>query len=828
MTIINLYTADQALYTAERPKVASGNKNTVQLYVVFDPKWDGYAKSGIFRTAKSSKEYESVMANNRCLVPKEVLKESGHIFISVRGVNSTNGAVKQSAEVRYEVEKGSDGMMVFEPSPDVYRQLLSAYGSVEQMIAVERARINELAKLPKGSTAGDAELMDIRVGADGNTYDTAGEAVRKQYSKAAARIDDLTNPSINLFDKRFATIGKFLEYTNTGNTYDIEGFFVSDYIPVKPNTIYNINYTSASKIISQYDAALNHISSVTAWSITTAENACYIRFSTAIENIDITMFVEGQLPSAYVPYSEKINYDVFTDNGLNGASIKSGTIRPSKMQGYRITSRNLFNPDSIIEGVYLYYANGDLKEFEGYFVSDYIPVKPNAVYSSTYIEQVAFYDEEGIFISKQSAITAGFTTPDGAAFIRISDDNGKLSTMQINEGETLLPYDRFSFTVDNLGVNHYYKLCTLGKAWNEWANNQKFPIGILGDSTTDGASTTGWRTETGHEYLDNQNGGFGSVDYINENAYPYKLEQLIRSELNNDKMRVYNIGYSGYSFYTIMQHYDDIFSGVYSDVKMVGINMGINDRVAPTNPAAYYNDFRGHLIETIEYLYKKGIQPFIITSQATIEPYPDDSLGTFYPLRTSENINSVANRIKHEVAREYGLEIIDMTAYDEFMIAYSDYSVTDIINDELHFRDLGHTLEAEFLFSELSPRTIKATYGTNLDFSSQRLKSECPSNKITYMSAPVSKMKLSVNYEKSDANDIVLQDFIINITEKSPLCLTAYCISANTQYVIIDGEKTLITAPIQTIKMLDVGVHRIKVMSGQSKMVNWIGFRLTV
>lgn len=54
--------------------------------------------------------------------------------------------------------------------------------SQNNRIGVLEARMTTFAQLAEGSTTGDAELMDIRDGENGVTYDSAGDAVRGQFS----------------------------------------------------------------------------------------------------------------------------------------------------------------------------------------------------------------------------------------------------------------------------------------------------------------------------------------------------------------------------------------------------------------------------------------------------------------------------------------------------------------------------------------------------------------------------------------------------------------------------------------------------------------------
>ena len=128
----------------------------------------------------------------------------------------------------------------------VSTQLTTRMSAIETEQSVQSARIDTFTSLPEGSTSGNAELADIRVGADGTTYDTAGNAVRGQIGELKS--DIFNNFQINSNVKQTLTSGQFINASNNAINSS-SGFSMTAPVPVKKGQLVKLTATGYSNVV---------------------------------------------------------------------------------------------------------------------------------------------------------------------------------------------------------------------------------------------------------------------------------------------------------------------------------------------------------------------------------------------------------------------------------------------------------------------------------------------------------------------------------------------------------------------------------------------------
>jgi lysophospholipase L1-like esterase len=475
-------------------------------------------------------------------------------------------------------------------------------------------------------------------------------------------------------------------------------------------------------------------------------------------------------------------------------------------------SSNLFDKSKITASSYLD-LSGNVLSDSGFAISDYIPVKASTSYNFKYnAVPGAYYRSDKTFISSFNSVKS-ITTPADAVYIRLTLYNSWVQTQQVCEGTTLPAYEPYykrispdikldkSNIVYGADSDPYRRIYNLSDCLNKWKSGEKFPIAFFGDSTTAGQTTSGYT-------VDNVVG----TDYVVTTSYSYLLQQMLREYTGNNTLRIYNAGFSGKATDYAYANIESIFKNNpnYSDVKMIGIMFGINDRFITVDA------FKSNVINIINWCYSNGIQPFLVTPQTIVQSYSDLS-----DIQTSLQLTTVISKTLLDIADKYNLEVIDMNKYTSDFVDNSNLPVSSIIGDTLHFLDPGHKFEAGVLFSILSGRCIFISDNTNINVTNPYIQRTYTREEILSEAETGARY---INYSNT-ASDIMVNDAIIFNDSKQNIGFKVNLSDDANFYVKIDGVTYDIVDSNTVVANLSLGYHRIQLYTGTGSTAQYKGMK---
>ena len=210
----------------------------------------------------------------------------------------------------------------------------------EQADNLLSARMDTFTQLPSGSTSGDAELIDIRVGADGVTYPTAGDAVRGQVTDLKADISNIVTMNKNLFLNATWSTGDVNSTTGADASSTVR--LRTDYVDVSNfdnfKTSIQTGYKYCAYLINSSKSAVVHIISWTTGAVIVDlgdyPTAHYVRF--VLQKTNNTLPDSGSYLSANfnTTLNETIERKMDSENvafKIPKSALVSGSLQTSTM-----------------------------------------------------------------------------------------------------------------------------------------------------------------------------------------------------------------------------------------------------------------------------------------------------------------------------------------------------------------------------------------------------------------------------------------------------------------------------------------------------------------
>ena len=288
------------------------------------------------------------------------------------------------------------------------------------------ARIDLFTSLEAGSTTGDAELQDIRIGFDGKSYNSAGSAVRGQAEALKNSLDFMSeeegetttttvrNPAVtNLLDSVNLTNNMIVN--NSGVETASTNYSLTDYIPITyRHYLTYLRSTSngydAIGMVAFYDGNKNFIKRLSEYNgdvyttgieypqIASTNNSGYVRFCIG-KNADRPSLIVTDGDTREKSISDYNNYYItiteFKPTGRSVTKLKDGVVTPEKTSFLR-KSRNVLDDSNLKFG--FIESDGSISDSKFYKYTDKCAVTAGSELrfraGDTYqgVRKIAFYN----------------------------------------------------------------------------------------------------------------------------------------------------------------------------------------------------------------------------------------------------------------------------------------------------------------------------------------------------------------------------------------------------------------------------------------------------
>ena len=351
-------------------------------------------------------------------------------------------------------------------------EYIITYDTVNKHYYLSLKAIDTVSVAPSGAGSvtmtyalGDYELKDIRVGADGIIYDTAGKAIREQTKRltnlsAKPSLYDLNvvreHLGVNEVYKDLSISGKV-----TDNTWQWQYVSKTIKLPVGTYTVVIRDMLLSAvgslsiKASPTKTPYLNEVKEAGVYVINVFDDG----ENYDENNVTLMMQISTATPAEIGTYYVE-GISIYEGNITNKTAFPERVLgTDSKID--KVLGKNLFNKKTAKLGVFVAGNGNDaVNNFSStYYASDYIKVLPSTVYALTdyFIGGacIVFYDEFRNSIkcmtgsnndgNERLVDTRGiFTTPENCKYLRISGNIANIETNQLEQGDTITEYEEYT------------------------------------------------------------------------------------------------------------------------------------------------------------------------------------------------------------------------------------------------------------------------------------------------------------------------------------------------------------------------------------------------